>query len=71
VSEYVEVWSRTWMRPRLTIYTAADRQWRFLWNRYSEIPGHNPGVTIGAAIVLGVRVVGVQWARPVVQRREA
>jgi len=59
------------MRPRVTIYKGADSMWRFVWNRYNEIPGHDPGVTIGAALVMGNRVVGVQWARPVVVRRVA
>ena len=59
------------MRPHVTIYKVADKGWRFNWNRYDEIPGHDSGVTIGAAIVMGVRCVGIQWARPVVVRREA
>lgn len=68
--EYVEVWSRKWIRPRLTTYKAADRQWRVVWNRYNEIPHLDPGVTIGVGVVLGVRVVGIQWARPVVERQK-
>jgi hypothetical protein len=68
MSEYVEVWSRKWMRPRVTIYKAAIRQWRFIWNRYNEIPGLDPGVTLGVAAVIGVWVVGIRWARPVVER---
>ena len=71
MSEYVEVWSRKWIRPRFTTYKAADRGWRFGWNRYNEIPHLDPGVTIGAAVVMGSRCVGVQWARPVVERHKA
>lgn len=68
--EYIETWTRKRIRPRLTIYKGANRAWGFIWNRYNEIPGHDPGVTIGAALVLGSRVVGLQWARPVVERRQ-
>jgi len=71
MNEYVEVWSRKWIRPRITVYKGADRMWRFVWNRYDEIPHIDPGITIGAAVVLGNHVFGVQWARPVVERREA
>ena len=64
----VEVWARKFIRPRVNTYIAADRMWGFVWNRYNEIPHIDPGVTIGVALVLGIRVISLQWARPTVRR---
>lgn len=47
-----------WARPRVTVYTAADRRpVSFTWNRY-------PGVVIGFAVQVGTKVASLTWGRP-------
>lgn len=56
-------WSKTWAKPRVTAYIAAPpRRLRIVRNRYGTSDG--PGVTIGIALHVGKRVLGVTWAHP-------
>ncbi len=50
-------------RPKVTIYTAAPpARIRLAWNRYYR--GQPGQQTIGAALQIGHRVIGIRWARP-------
>ena len=52
-----------WRRPTAIVYRAAERRrFHVLLNRY-------PGVVIGLAVQVGVRVLSIVWARPGEVRR--
>lgn len=47
-----------WVRPRVTVYWAARRRvFGVTLNRY-------PGVFIGVAVQVGIRVFSLVWGRP-------
>ena len=66
-NERVEVWGRKLMRPRITALRVAQPHPFAVWNRYGEIPGTSYcGVTIGFALMLRGRGIGIRWAKPTV-----
>ena len=67
MDERIEVWSRQFIRPRVGLLRPAQPHPFAGWNRYGGVPGTpNHGVTIGFAVMLRGRGIGVRWARPLV-----
>jgi hypothetical protein len=71
MAERVEVWSRRFTRPRIDRLRPARPHPFAGWNRYGGVPGtSNHGVTIGFAVMLRGRGIGIRWAWPVVHTEE-
>ncbi len=71
MSERIEVWTRRFVRPRIDLLRPARPHPFAVWNRYGGVPG-TPyrGVTIGFAVMLRGRGIGVRWATPKVYTME-